>query len=295
MAPIASSSNASPSRPQDTNSLVLEGWGQGFMVGSLAVMTVITAANMKSKKVIHKLIIIELLLAAFHGTFIFLHEPAYGWYLSASAVSLNVSAALHNLIAWMKARSFFNIWGSRFYLATLLLAQIYWILEGYANFAFFNYNKPLFITTRYFEPLFRDPWWIIATCLLFYNIKHAYRCTFCDLIRTSPRFGIMIFLLVISLLLTIVDSFDVLGAVHLAIPTGVEPIWKFALVSKYLCDTVILDDFKSTLDRVSAAFFSNLLQSESTHFHPREPHRDAPTRPDCIHVTHEIRTLSESP
>ncbi|CAL00800.1 uncharacterized protein An08g11810 [Aspergillus niger] len=180
MAPIASSSNASPSRPQDTNSLVLEGWGQGFMVGSLAVMTVITAANMKSKKVIHKFIIIELLLAAFHGTFIFLHEPAYGWYLSASAVSLNVSAALHNLIAWMKARSFFNIWGSRFYLATLLLAQVYWILEGYANFAFFNYNKPLFITTRYFEPLFR---------------------------------------------------FDVLGAVHLAIPTGVEPIWKPVLLT----------------------------------------------------------------
>ncbi|RDK41094.1 hypothetical protein M752DRAFT_284586 [Aspergillus phoenicis ATCC 13157] len=268
MAPIASSSNASPSRPQDTNSLVLEGWGQDFMVESLAIMTVITAANIKSKK---------LLLAAFHEIFIFLHEPAYSWYLSASAVSLNVSAALHNLITWMKARSFFNIWG-----------------KDYANFAFFNYNKPLFITTRYFKPLFWDPWWIIATCLLFYNIKHAYQCTFCDLIRTSPRFGIMIFLLVISLLLTIVDSFDVLGAVHLAIPTGVEPIWKFALVSKYLCDTVILDDFKSTLNRISAAFFSNLLQSESTQFHPREPNRDAPTRPDCIHVTHEIRTLSES-
>lgn len=59
MASIAILSNASPSRPQDTNSLVLEDQGQGFMVRSLAVMTVITAANIKLKKIIYKLIIIK--------------------------------------------------------------------------------------------------------------------------------------------------------------------------------------------------------------------------------------------
>ena len=90
-----------------------------------------------------------------HGTFIFLDEPGYGWYLSITAIGLNVSWSLHNLIAWMKLRGFFTQWGTRLYLGSLLIAQPYWVLEIYANFAFFNFGDPLFLRTRPYEPLFR--------------------------------------------------------------------------------------------------------------------------------------------
>ncbi|KAI9923322.1 hypothetical protein MW887_003723, partial [Aspergillus wentii] len=100
-------------RPTDPDGLVTEAWGQGFMVGALIIMLAITLANMKRHVLLHKLIVvevqpvaIELLLAVCHGTFIFLHPPAYSWYLSFTAIGLNISWTLHNVIAWMKNRHF---------------------------------------------------------------------------------------------------------------------------------------------------------------------------------------------
>ncbi|KAF9882576.1 hypothetical protein FE257_006754 [Aspergillus nanangensis] len=136
---MASSSMPYTIRPTSPDSLVLEAWGQGYMFGSLLVMITITMANIKKAVLLHKLIAVELLLALGHGTFIFLDEPGYGWYLSITAVGLNVSWSLHNLIAWMKLRGFFSQLGTHLYLGTLLLAQPYWVLEIYANFAFFNF------------------------------------------------------------------------------------------------------------------------------------------------------------
>lgn len=46
-------------RPTDPDSLVLEAWGQGLMVGSLVVMTAVIGANMKRRILLHKLILIE--------------------------------------------------------------------------------------------------------------------------------------------------------------------------------------------------------------------------------------------
>lgn len=43
-------------RPTDPNGLVLEAWGQGLMVGSLAAVTL---ANMKKHVLLHKLILAE--------------------------------------------------------------------------------------------------------------------------------------------------------------------------------------------------------------------------------------------
>jgi hypothetical protein len=46
-------------RPTDPDSLVLEAWGQGLMVGSLLVMAAVTVANMKKHILLHKLILAE--------------------------------------------------------------------------------------------------------------------------------------------------------------------------------------------------------------------------------------------
>ncbi|GKZ63641.1 hypothetical protein AnigIFM49718_002353 [Aspergillus niger] len=117
-------------RPRDTDILVVEAWGQGLLVGSLILMIAITAANMKKEVLLHKLIVAELALALGHGTFIFLHAPAQGWYLSATAVGLTISHTLHNVIAWMKIRGFSTSWGTRLYLITLLAAQPYWLSKS---------------------------------------------------------------------------------------------------------------------------------------------------------------------
>lgn len=90
-----------------------------------------------------------------HGTFIFAKPPSYGWYLSVSAIGLNISWSLHNVIAWMKNKPFLSTRVSRFYIITVLLVQPYWVLEIYANFAFFNNFNNVFLRTRPLEPLFR--------------------------------------------------------------------------------------------------------------------------------------------
>ena len=46
-------------RPRDPDILVMEAWGQGFLVGSLVVMIAITAANMKKGVLLHRLIVAE--------------------------------------------------------------------------------------------------------------------------------------------------------------------------------------------------------------------------------------------
>jgi hypothetical protein len=90
-----------------------------------------------------------------HGTFIFPHEPTYGWYLSVTAIGLNVSWALHNVISWMKIRPFLSRKVSIFYIATMVLCWPYWVLEIYANFTYFNNINDIFLKTRPLEPLFR--------------------------------------------------------------------------------------------------------------------------------------------
>jgi hypothetical protein len=90
-----------------------------------------------------------------HGTFIFAREPAYGWYLSATAIGLNISWSLHNVIAWMKNKPFLGPKTSAFYIGTVILAQPYWVLEIYANFTYFNNINRLFERTRPWESLCR--------------------------------------------------------------------------------------------------------------------------------------------
>ncbi|KAJ5513531.1 hypothetical protein N7463_003083 [Penicillium fimorum] len=238
------------SKPTEPDALILEAWGQGFMVGSLLIMAAITLANMKSHILLHKLIFAELILGMAHGTFIFPHEPVYGWYLSVTAIGLNISWALHNVIAWMKNRPFLSRKVSLVYIVTVILCWPYWGLEIYANFTYFNNINKIFLTTRPMEPLFRDPWWIFTTASLFWTIKREYNFGLWELVVVSPRFGIMLGAMCLSIIFMIVDTCSVLNAFSSLLPTGVEPFWKLSFIFKCLCDTVILDDFKTALDHL---------------------------------------------
>jgi hypothetical protein len=43
----------------DTEAYILEGWGEGFMLGALFIMAVITVANMRKGVPLHKMILLE--------------------------------------------------------------------------------------------------------------------------------------------------------------------------------------------------------------------------------------------
>lgn len=200
-----------------------------------------------------------------HGTFIFPHEPVYGWYLSVTAIGLNISWALHNVIAWMKNRPFLSRKVSIIYITTVILCWPYWGLEIYANFTYFNNINKIFLTTRPMEPLFRfvipfpsryrvrllsirsrfcpniytsinsDPWWIFTTASLFWTIKREYNFGLWELVVVSPRFGIMLAAMCLSIIFMVVDTCSVLNAFPSTLPTGVEPFWK---VSSHPAQTV---------------------------------------------------------
>ncbi|CBF73419.1 predicted protein [Aspergillus nidulans FGSC A4] len=231
-------------------------------------MAAVILANMKGHILLHKLIFVELLLAIPHGTFIFNKPPVYGWYLSVSAVTLNISWSLHNVISWMKNRPFFSRKVSIAYIATVLLVQPYWVLEIYANFTYFNNINRIFEVTRPLEPLFRDPWWIYTACSLFYAIKCSYNFGIVELVKVSPRLGIMLASMCLSIVFIIVDTFSVLGVFNSAsLPIGVQPFWKLSLIFKCLCNTIVLDDFKTALDSIRS--YHQQIQART---HPSNSH-----------------------
>ncbi|KKY17414.1 hypothetical protein UCRPC4_g05556 [Phaeomoniella chlamydospora] len=245
-------------KPTDRDGLILEAWAQGFMVGALIIMSCITAANMRAGVLLHKLILVELLFGIWHGFFIFNHAPVYGWYLSVSAIFLNISWSLHNVIAWMKNKPFLSRRVSQIYILSVAAVQPYWVIEIYANFAYFNNINSLFVHTRPFEALFRDPWWIFTTISLFYNIKIRYDMTLKDILRISPRFAIMLLAMILSICFLITDICSVTGAFNSSLPIGINPFWKLSFVFKCLTDSVILDDFKTALDRLRAFKISRI-------------------------------------
>lgn len=46
-------------KPTDPAALTLEAWAEGFMIGSLIIMSCITLANMRRGVLLHKLILLE--------------------------------------------------------------------------------------------------------------------------------------------------------------------------------------------------------------------------------------------
>lgn len=96
----------------------------------------------------------------------------------------------------------------------------------------------------------RDPWWVFTTINLFWNIKYRYEFAFLELIRISPRFVVMLLSMCTSLIFTLVDILSVTNVINLASGDGINPFWKLAFVFKCLTDTIVLDDFKTALDRL---------------------------------------------
>ncbi|KAF2010226.1 hypothetical protein BU24DRAFT_428235 [Aaosphaeria arxii CBS 175.79] len=244
-------------KPTDTEKVVLEAWSQGFMIGALVIMCGITLANMRRKVLLHRLILIELVLAVPNGFFMFFEPPAWGWFLSSTVVPLIASWTLHNFIAWMKNKPFLGRRGNFIYLSSILLAQPYWVLEIYANFAYFNgINSRLFIATRPYEAAFRDPWWIFTIGNLFWNIKFQYELGFMEIVQASPRFGILLGCMCLSVVFIIVDLLSVTPVIPIGV---VNPFWKFAFVFKCFTDSIILDDFKTALDKLQQRRISHIL------------------------------------
>ncbi|KAH8693065.1 hypothetical protein BGW36DRAFT_301741 [Talaromyces proteolyticus] len=242
------------SRPvDDPAALILESWSQGLMTGALVIMAAITYVNMRSGVFLHKMILLELILAMPHGTFIFAPEPVYGWYLASTAIGLIISWSLHNVIAWMKNRAFMARWLSLVYIGTVVIVQPYWAVEIFANYAYFNnIDAAFYEKTRPLEALFRDPWWIFTTCNLFWVVKTHYNFGIIELVRESPRFGLMLASMGLSIVFLILDILSVTGRLRVTTTMGINPFWKLCFVFKCLCDTVILDDFKTALDKLSA-------------------------------------------
>ena len=46
-------------KPTNPNALVLEAWAEGYMIGSLIILSCITLANMRRGVLLHKLILLE--------------------------------------------------------------------------------------------------------------------------------------------------------------------------------------------------------------------------------------------
>jgi hypothetical protein len=204
------------------------------------------------------LILLELILGIWQGFWLFFESPMHAWWLSVAAIFLNASWSLHNVIAWMKIKPFLSKPASLVFIGTIILAQPYWILEIYANFAYFHGVNELFLKTRPWEALCRDPWWIITTVLLFWVIKTQYEITLKEIVRISPRFGIMLLSMLVSIVFIILDILTVTNVLKIAGPTGINPFWKLAFVFKCLTDAVVLDDFKMALDRLRAFKISRL-------------------------------------
>lgn len=58
--------------------------------------------------------------------------------------------------------------------------------------------------------------------------------------------------MILSIAFIILDVLSVTSVLADALPVGINPFWKLSFVFKCLTDTVVLDDFKTALDRLRA-------------------------------------------
>jgi len=131
------------------------------------------------------------------------------------------------------------------------MVQPYWVLEIYSNFAFFNGINNIFETTRPYEALFRDPWWALSVIILMFQIHLTYKLPLTSIVRLSPRFGILVLAMTLSIIFVLLDVIAVTtDSFASSLPDGLNPWWKLSMVFKCLTDSIILDDFKTALDRL---------------------------------------------
>ena len=68
--------------------------------------------------------------------------------------------------------------------------------------------------------------------------------------KISPRFGIMMTAMILSVLFEVLDILSVVNVFKSALPSGQNPFYRMSLIFKLLTDTIILDDFKTALDKI---------------------------------------------
>lgn len=98
--------------------------------------------------------------------------------------------------------------------------------------------------------MFRDPWWVAACLKLLWVLKGHYDLSLREVVTVSPRFAVMLTAMFLSIVFVLMDILSVTAVLDEALPVGVNPFWKLGLVFKCLTDTVVLDDFKTALDRL---------------------------------------------
>lgn len=91
-----------------------------------------------------------------------------------------------------------------------------------------------------------------------WNIKYRYDSKILELVKVSHRFRIMLLSMALSIVFIIVNILSVTPVLHLG---GLNPFWRMAFIFKCFTDTIILDDFKTCLDKLSAHKRA-LLQNE---------------------------------
>lgn len=99
------------------------------------------------------------------------------------------------------------------------------------------------------DQLLRDPWWVFTCIALFHVVRKCYGTGVLGLVKRSPRFGILLTAIGLSITFTILD---IIASIHEFTGTtdGINPWWKLSLVFKCLTDTIMLDDFKTELKRL---------------------------------------------
>jgi hypothetical protein len=146
----------------------------------------------------------------------------YGWYLSSTAALLYLSWIVHNYVAWMKVRPFFSdprgifkpktgLWVRNVYLTTLAASVGPIIFQIYDNFRFFNNISDFYTVVRPYEPLMRDPWWVFTCVVLFHVIAKSYGTGVVELVKRSPRFGILLGSIILAMTFT---ALDIVSSIH---------------------------------------------------------------------------------
>lgn len=119
--------------------------------------------------------------------------------------------------------------------------------------------------------------------------------------RFSPRFGLMILAMVLSIIFTIIDICAVTDRLSASIPIGINPFWKLAFVFKLLTDSVILDDFKTALDKLSAHNISRIevqwaqdwATAKPTTEHRERPHTFCGSSPKEMTISRSLNAEEE--
>jgi hypothetical protein len=91
-----------------------------------------------------------------------------------------------------------------------------------------------------------------------YAIKTKYDLTLAQIVRISPRFAVMLGAMFLSICFIVLDVLSVTSSLKSSLPVGINPFWKLSFVFKCLTDSVVLDDFKTALDRLRAFKISRL-------------------------------------